>query len=163
MFIIILQILDVYEIDIFRIFIGTTPCLFKITDHIVDIGSKLTIELPNIIVENLVIIIEYQTSSTASALQWLTPEQTLGKIHPYIFSQGQPIHIRSILPCQDTSAVKFTYNAKLKYPVELTGLMSAVRTIVKPGYSEFEQTVPIPSCLIAIVVGKVVSKRLGPM
>lgn len=41
--------------------------------------------------------------------------------------------------------------------------MSAIRTNIKPGYTEFEQTVPIPSCLIAIVVGNVVSKRIGPI
>lgn len=157
--------MDVYEIDILSIVTssGLTSCSFEISDHIVDIGSKLTIKLPNITEGIVDILIEYQTSPTASALQWLTPEQTLGKIHPYLFSQGQPIHIRSILPCQDTSAVKFTYNGKLTYPEELTGLMSAIRTNVKPGYTEFEQTVPIPSCLIAIVVGKVVSKSLGPM
>lgn len=140
-----------------------TELPFKISDHIVDIGSKLTIELPSVTDAYLDLLIEYQTSPTASALQWLTPEQTLGKTHPYLFSQGQPIHIRSILPCQDTSAVKFTYNAKLTYPAELTGLMSAIRTIIQPGYTEFEQTVPIPSCLIAIVVGNVVSKSLGPI
>lgn len=36
-----------------------------------------------------VIRITYETSKTATALQWLTPEQTLGKVHPYLFSQCQ--------------------------------------------------------------------------
>lgn len=36
-----------------------------------------------------VIRITYETSKTASALQWLTPEQTLGKVYPYLFSQCQ--------------------------------------------------------------------------
>ena len=35
------------------------------------------------------IIIEYETSSSASALQWLTAQQTCGKKYPYLFSQGQ--------------------------------------------------------------------------
>ena len=35
------------------------------------------------------IIIEYETSPSASALQWLTAEQTCGKKHPYLFSQGE--------------------------------------------------------------------------
>jgi len=35
------------------------------------------------------IIIEYETSPSASALQWLTAQQTCGKKHPYLFSQGQ--------------------------------------------------------------------------
>ena len=40
-------------------------------------GSKLCIK------------ISYQTSKTASAAQWLTPEQTAGKNHPYFFTQCQ--------------------------------------------------------------------------
>jgi len=42
-----------------------------------------------LIVYRFTIIIEYETSSSASALQWLTAEQTCGKKYPYLFSQGQ--------------------------------------------------------------------------
>ena len=37
----------------------------------------------------VLIKISYQTSSTASAAQWLTPEQTAGKKYPYFFTQCQ--------------------------------------------------------------------------
>lgn len=33
--------------------------------------------------------IRYETSPSASALQWLEPEQTAGGEHPYLFSQCQ--------------------------------------------------------------------------
>lgn len=105
----------------------------------------------------------YATGPTASGLQWLTPAQTSGKKHPFLFSQCQPIYARSLLPCQDSPSVKFTYNAKLRYPAEVTGLMSAINTTRSPGYAEFEQTVPIESYLIAIAVGDLVSKDLSPM
>lgn len=44
--------------------------------------------------------VEYETSPSCSALQWLSPEQTAGKRHPYVFSQCQAIHSRSLVPCQ---------------------------------------------------------------
>lgn len=33
--------------------------------------------------------IMYETSPDATALQWLTAEQTVGGVHPYLFSQCQ--------------------------------------------------------------------------
>lgn len=41
------------------------------------------------------IIITYRSAVTASALQWLPPEMTVGKTKAYVFSQGQAIHNRS--------------------------------------------------------------------
>lgn len=45
---------------------------------------------------------------------------------------------------------------------ELTALMSAIRTEVEPGLTKFAQEVPIPSYLLAIAVGALVSKTVGP-
>lgn len=39
--------------------------------------------------QEVVIEISFETSPKSSALQWLTPEQTSGKQHPYLFSQCQ--------------------------------------------------------------------------
>lgn len=78
-----------------------------------------------------------------------------------MFSQCHAIHARSIVPCQDTPAVKFTYEATVEYPKELTALMSALVMKRDVGVTTFKQEVPIPSCLLAIAVGKLVSRPLG--
>lgn len=108
--------------------------------------------------------IEYETSPQASGLQWLEASQTLDKKHPFLFSQFQAIHARSVLPCQDTPAVKSTYTASIKCPAPLTVLMSAKRidNDKEPAQHNFEQNVPIPSYLIAIAAGLLESRELGP-
>jgi leukotriene-A4 hydrolase len=138
------------------------PVAFNISGHVPEVGSKLTITLPTKTDGNLVLKVFYQTSPTASALQWLSKEQTNGKNHPFMFSQCQAIHARSILPCQDTPSVKFTYNATLHHPQEVTGLMSALRLGGEKGISTFNQPTPIPSYLLAIAVGDLYSRKIGP-
>ena len=103
------------------------------------------------------------TSSNASALQWLNANATLGKQHPYLFSQCQAIHARSILPCQDTPFVKFSYSASVKVRNPITTLMSAVlvdKVELDAQTSEFKfvQKIKIPSYLIAIAAGNLVSR-----
>lgn len=135
---------------------------FHISDTVPDIGSKLTIDLPTKTDGELILVIYYKTSPEASALQWLDSEQTAGKNYPFMFSQCQAIHARSIVPSQDTPSVKFTYNAVVKHNPKLTALMSAIRLGNETGETKFEQKVPIPSYLLAIAVGDLYSKRVGP-
>ncbi|MGH0148532.1 UNVERIFIED_CONTAM: hypothetical protein FKN15_024224 [Acipenser sinensis] len=77
--------------------------------------------------QHFIIEVSYETSPQAFALQWLTPEQTAGKKHPYLFSQCQATHCRTMIPCQDTPSVKHTYYAQVSVPKELVAVMSAVR------------------------------------
>lgn len=159
-------LLDVSDISIESVNVINEGCeiplKFAITDSVPDIGSKLTISLPTKTDGEVTLKIYYSSSSSASALQWLTPEQTLGKKHPYMFSQCQAIHARSILPCQDSPSVKFTYTAVLRHPKELTALMSSIRQGSENGVTRYTQAVPSPSYLIAIAVGDIHSKRIGP-
>jgi leukotriene-A4 hydrolase len=74
-----------------------------------------------------------------------------------------------MFPCQDTPSVKVTYTAELTVPRELTALMSAVPTgshEVPNDNSKkvftFEQKVPVPSYLVAIAVGALESRQIGP-
>ncbi|KAJ0057050.1 hypothetical protein NL108_000897, partial [Boleophthalmus pectinirostris] len=134
-------------------------------------GTPLEIRLPFDISRGQHVIVEvaYETSPSATALQWLTPEQTAGKMYPYLFSQCQAHHCRSMVPCQDSPSVKHTYYAQVSVPKDLVALMSAVHDghEMDPQDSErivyrFRQPVPMPSYLIAIVVGALESREIGP-
>ncbi|MBN3316293.1 LKHA4 hydrolase, partial [Atractosteus spatula] len=134
-------------------------------------GSALEINLPFELSRGQHVIIEvsYETSPKASALQWLSPEQTAGKKHPYLFSQCQATHCRTMVPCQDTPSVKSTYYAQVSVSKELVAVMSAVRDgqDADPLDSSrmvyrFRQAVAMPSYLIAIVVGALESREIGP-
>ena len=128
-------------------------------------GSALTIKLNKLLSmgEECIVKIEYETNEKCSALQWLQPEQTVGLKNPYMFSQCQAIHARSLYPCQDTPGVKFTYTAQVTSSLEnLKALMSAVRIDNNQNVFKFEQTVAIPSYLVAIAVGNLEGIKVGP-
>jgi hypothetical protein len=44
--------------------------------------------------------IRFSCSPDSTALQFLDPAQTAGGKHPYLFTQCQAIHARSLVPCQ---------------------------------------------------------------
>jgi leukotriene A-4 hydrolase/aminopeptidase len=125
------------------------------------LGSALTIELPPG-VETLVV--RYRTTPQGSCLQWLLPAQTAGKRAPYLFSQAQAIHARTMLPCQDSPGVRVTYSATVRTTPGLVAVMSAdARTALsEPGVFRFAQTRPIPPYLIALAVGDLEFRALGP-
>jgi leukotriene-A4 hydrolase len=109
--------------------------------------------------------ISFKTDPGARALQWLRPEQTSGGEQPFLFSQCQPLHARSIFPCQDSPAVRFTYTAEIRVPPPLIAVMAAaplsVKTVDGVNVCHFEMPQPIPSYLFALGVGNITSKDLG--
>ncbi|KAK3778253.1 hypothetical protein RRG08_060179 [Elysia crispata] len=165
-------VLDIRDISVENVFLteSGTQCQFETSNPAnVSFGSKLTIKLGMVPEQSFKISIRYTTSSEASALQWLSPEQTAGKRQPYLFSQCQAIHARSLFPCQDSPAVKFPYKAKVKSPRDITVLMSAEREGTEPCpedpshvFYKFSMKVPIPSYLVAIVAGDLESRNIGP-
>ena len=109
--------------------------------------------------------ITFKTSPEARALQWLRPEQTSGGEHPFLFSQCQPLHARSIFPCQDSPSVRFTYAAEVRVPSPLIAVMAAAPLSIQSedgvNVCRFEMPQPIPSYLFALGVGNITSKDLG--
>lgn len=123
-------------------------------------GQALSIDLPG---QPARIRIEYHTAPTASGLQWLAPELTASKRHPFLFSQSQAIHARSWVPIQDAPAVRFTYDAHIRTPSGVLARMSAANdpADVADGDYRFSMTQPIPAYLLAIAVGELEFRSLG--
>ncbi|MFN8275756.1 MAG: leukotriene A4 hydrolase C-terminal domain-containing protein [Flavobacteriaceae bacterium] len=132
---------------------------FSLGDEVEFHGKPLRIAIePNTTKVN----IYYSTTKEAVALQWLTPAQTADKKHPFLFSQGESIWSRTWIPCQDSPAVRFTYNAKVTVPKDLMAVMSAVNPQQKndTGVYTFQQDKAIPSYLMAIAVGDIGFKSI---
>jgi leukotriene-A4 hydrolase len=106
----------------------------------------------------------FRTSRDAIALQWLNAAQTLGGEHPFLYSQCQNIHARSVFPCQDTPSVRFTFTAEVEVPPGMTAVMAAeqLKSQEGSGHFVFRMPQPIPSYLFALGVGHLEFRELGP-
>lgn len=148
-------------------------------------GQRLDVTLNN----HRAFVILFSTSPSSSALQWLSPPQTFNKIHPFVYTQCQAIHARSIFPCQDTPGARICYKASLNIPCQLSAVMAAQhvdRRAPVPGETEkfgsncfnfdieslwcaegrvvevFEMNQPIPPYLFAFAVGELGFREVGP-
>ncbi|HEX7338494.1 MAG TPA: M1 family metallopeptidase [Rhodanobacteraceae bacterium] len=108
--------------------------------------------------------ITYRTAPTASGLQWLSPEQTADKTHPFMFSQSEATHARSWVPLQDSPAIRFTWEARIRVPDGIRAIMSANNDAAHPAGGEFtfDQPHPVPSYLLAIAAGSIDVVATGP-
>uniref|UniRef100_A0A8C2EG49 Leukotriene A4 hydrolase n=1 Tax=Cyprinus carpio TaxID=7962 RepID=A0A8C2EG49_CYPCA len=135
--------LDSKDLKIFKVSANGQAVQFALGTKHKFKGSPLEITLPFELSrgQHVIVEIEYETSPSATALQWLTPKQTAGKKHPYLFSQCQAIHCRTMVPCQDTPSVKHTYYAQVSVPRELVALMSALRDGQEPDPSDSNRVI----------------------
>lgn len=115
------------------------------------------------------IAIRYRSGPEAEALQWLSPDQTAGKRHPYLFSQGESILNRTWIPTQDSPGIRQTWEARITAPDPLKVVMSGERLTPNgepagPGRRafRFRMTHPVAPYLIAIAAGDLVFRPLGP-
>src|SRR6266478_6132296 len=118
------------------------------------LGSRLRIDLPP---GAAGVRVRYATSPAATALQWIEPSQTAGG-QPFLFSQAQPIHARSLAPLQDTPRIRITVGtARFTVPSPLRALMAAAAK----GPDVFEMPQAIPPYLLAFAVGDLTSRQLS--
>ncbi len=111
-----------------------------------------------------VVTIYYETTPDAAALDWLNPQQSADKQHPFLFTQGQAILTRTWIPCQDSPGIRITYDATIQVPVELMAVMSASNPQEKNDTGEytFKMEQPIPPYLLALAVGDLNFAAIGP-
>src|ERR1700730_11466627 len=118
------------------------------------LGARLRIDLPR---GAAGVRVRYATSPAATALQWLEPSQTAGG-QPFLFSQAQPIHARSLAPLQDTPRIRITVgSARFTVPSQLRALMAAAAK----GPDVFEMPQAIPPVLLGVAGGDLPSRELS--
>ncbi|KAK9471949.1 LAP2 leucyl aminopeptidase yscIV [Dipodascopsis tothii] len=162
-------VLDTSYLDLGAISVNGAPATGVVGERLHALGCPLTIALAAPIAAGspVALTLEFATTSECTALQWLDPPQTAGKKVPYLFSQCQAIHARSMFPCFDTSAVKSTYDFEI---VSEHFAVASGNTVAGSGAKTadgktvylFTQTIPIPSYLVAIASGDLVSAPIGP-
>ena len=135
-------------------------CSYSFGEKDAVLGQALRIEIDEKATE---LSIYYQSAPNAKALQWLNPKQTAGKKQPFLFTQSQAILARTWLPCQDSPGVRFSYNAKVKVPIDLMAVMSAENPTKKnsDGVYYFKMKQAIPAYLMALGVGNLEFQNLG--
>jgi leukotriene A-4 hydrolase/aminopeptidase len=143
---------------------GHGPATWALGEVDAILGQRLRLDLP---ADTEEVVIRYRTGADAMALQWLDPEQTEGKVAPYLFSQCQQIHARTMVPCQDTPLARIAYQAEVTVPEGLTAVMSAGPTgdeAMADGRHVFRFAMPqpIPSYLLALAVGRLEARDLSP-
>ena len=127
------------------------------------LGRPITIPIPDS-APRARVQIRYRTAPEAGALQWLDPARTAGGRHPFLFTQSEAIQARTWIPLQDSPGVRVTYSARIRTPEGLTAVMAADRLPFdhEPGISHFVMTQPIPSYLMAMAVGDLAFRAIGP-
>lgn len=156
-------IFDVRDLNIEKVTIGEneTPTTFKIGEAKEFLGNPLEVVITPTTKK---VKIYYSTNPDAAAVDWLNPQQTAGKKHPFLFTQGQAILTRTWIPCQDSPGIRITYSATIKVPKELLPVMSASNPTEKndDGIYKFEMKQPIPPYLIALAIGDLEYGEIGP-
>jgi leukotriene-A4 hydrolase len=130
-----------------------------------ELGTALVAELP----EGMQLVrVSYSTKPSATGLQWLTPEQTAGKRLPFLYSQSQAIHARSWIPGQDSPGVRTTWDAVITVDDRFTPVMAAALSEPLPVDEaglrsvRFVMPKPVPAYLIALGVGDLERREIGP-
>ncbi len=155
--------LDVREMEIRGVTLGRegTPTTWELGREQPFLGRPLAVEVRP---DTEIVHVEYTTHPEAAALQWLEPRMTAGGRQPFLLTQSQSVFARSWVPCQDTPGVRMTYDATVRVPPGAWALMSAEnpQRPAPDGVYSFHMPQRIPSYLLALAVGDIAFRPLGP-
>lgn len=160
-------VLDTLDLDIAQVTDDRgTALAYALGKSDPQLGAPLTIQLG----DAKRIRITYRSKPGARALQWLTPAQTQSKTLPFLFSQGQAINNRSWIPTQDSPGIRQTWAATVTVPEGFVPVMSAQMLDGATGTPapqgrrtfRFKMDNPVPPYLIAIAIGDLKFKEIGP-
>lgn len=156
--------LDTDGLGIDSVFVDGKKAGFRIGTFVEHLGKPLIIPVQK---TSKQVMICYKTGEHPRALQWLTPQQTGGNAHPFLYTQSESIYARSWIPCPDGPGIRFSYNARVEVPKELMAVMSAEnpQQMNDSGVYHFKMDIPIPAYLMALAVGDIrfrsIDKRTG--
>lgn len=124
-------------------------------------GSRLRIA---ILPSTRYVTIAYRTGLGAEGLLWNTASQSYGRKSPYLYTQNESTHARTWIPIQDTPAVRMTYDATIHVPPGMLALMSADNPTSSnaSGVYTFQMNQTVPAYLIALGVGRLEFRAIGP-
>jgi aminopeptidase N len=148
-------IFDMKGLNVSEVRVNNQLTTYTIGESRPYIGESLAVPIPE---DSCEVAIHYSTSPDAAALLWVDGEK------PFLFSQSQAILGRTWLPCQDSPGVRIPYTARVKVDPSLMALMSAENPQQKSadGVYTFRMEQPVPSYLMALAVGDVSFREIGP-
>jgi aminopeptidase N len=148
-------LLDCVDLTIEAVTVDGEPVEWSMGPEQPFIGQPLSIPING---KSKRIGIQYASDPAAGALLWVEGDQ------PFLFTQSQAILARTWIPCQDSPGIRFTYEAHVDVPAGTMALMSATNPTAQSadGHYDFRMDQPIPSYLMALAVGNVEFRSVGP-
>ena len=131
-----------------------------------NLGTPIIIEKEYEESKDILINIKYETTKEGGSAQFLEKEQSIGKQHPFFFTQSEMTLGRDLIPSQDTPAVKFPFYLGIKVMKPLRGMISGLyekEEINDDNTTTFYyyQKIPVPNYLIALAAGNIAEKSVG--
>ncbi|KAG7193577.1 uncharacterized protein KQ657_000646 [Scheffersomyces spartinae] len=154
-------VFDTSHLNINSVIINGSNVPFAIGEQSEPYGAPLDINLEDVTTgttEPFEITISFSTTDKCTAIQFIK-----GDTGPFLFSQCQAIHARSLFPCFDTPSVKCPYEFLVSspYPCTMSG-MPLQPSDGRQSVYKFTQPVPICSYLVSITSGNLESSPIGP-